>query len=140
MTWSKWRNLPWVSHQDLREFFNERAGIAEFDAGMTREQAEEKALLETGRYFRMRFVDTKIYFANCEQWDGVSTTVLNGAVEVIPDTRQEDCGRVKVKGRSMALLRKGAWVVAWSPGNIAVFSDGAFHRRFRAATPEEQAA
>lgn len=140
MTWSKWCKLPWVSHQDLREFFNERAGIAEFDAGMTREQAEEKALLETGVHFKMKFVDTKVYFAHCEQWDGVSDTVLDGTVEVIPDTTREGCGRVKVKGRSMALLRKGAWVVAWSPGNLAVFSDAAFHRRFRAATAEEQVA
>lgn len=40
--------------EDAREFFEERAGILEFEAGYTRPQAEQLAWNETQRYLKRR--------------------------------------------------------------------------------------
>jgi len=36
-----------VTNEDYKAFYDERAGIMEFDGGLTREKAEAKALEET---------------------------------------------------------------------------------------------
>ena len=39
--------LPYIQPDNLREFFEERAGIREFDGGLPREHAEEEAFFDT---------------------------------------------------------------------------------------------
>ena len=45
--------LPYIQPDNLREFFEERAGIREFDGGLPREHAEEEAFFDTIAFFAL---------------------------------------------------------------------------------------
>ena len=45
------KHLPTIDPDNIREFYEERAGVREFDGGMTREQAEQHAFNDTMAYF-----------------------------------------------------------------------------------------
>ena len=43
--------LPFINQDDLVEFFEERAGIRQFDGNMTKEDAEHAAFTDTVAFF-----------------------------------------------------------------------------------------
>ena len=45
------KHLPTIDPENIREFFEERAGIREFDGGFSREEAEKLAFNDTMAYF-----------------------------------------------------------------------------------------
>lgn len=43
--------LPYIDKDNLTEFFNERAGVRQFEANMSKENAEDAAFFDTIDYF-----------------------------------------------------------------------------------------
>ena len=45
------KHLPTIDPEDIKEFYEERAGIREFDGGMSKEDAEREAFYDTLSFF-----------------------------------------------------------------------------------------
>ena len=45
------KHLPTIDPENIREFFEERAGVRQFDGNMTKEKAESYAFADTMAYF-----------------------------------------------------------------------------------------
>lgn len=54
LAWTPWQRLA-ESGAEVREVFEERASIRQFDAGLTRTEAENAALAETLERFNLRY-------------------------------------------------------------------------------------
>ena len=45
------KHLPTIDPENIKEFYEERAGIREFDGGMSKEAAEKQAFYDTIAFF-----------------------------------------------------------------------------------------
>lgn len=45
------KHLPTIDPENIREFYEERAGVREFDGGLSKEEAEKHAFQDTMAYF-----------------------------------------------------------------------------------------
>ncbi len=96
--------------EDLREFYEERAGIREFDAGLPREQAECLALLDVLLRDRLAFAGVSLLRAE----QGLDTRyVLVARRDVTPPAAAADAQACGLRAAVLALggaaeLRPGA--------------------------------